>query len=357
MPFDVIGSIQRYDNYFTTLDYIIVRLWDGNDDGSDGQEYCIKNKGDEGVSYNTDCSDAYDIVPHNQRTAIGDLFKIRWLFEDGYSKLFIDVVGNACERDLVIISQTAAHNEEAVEIRVSDCYKAFTCGMCGNFYNTGLDFQRSDGSVIQLDEGCWGGTANDADGLSYLVDAAGAVTAHELHRRLVVDEYAEESEPCFGLRDEIIRECSSQMGELYAQCCWDRSQFCQEMIISCSWDTCSCVMGKGEAHKNTSTPQCVESILNASMSFMCGLDADSVLVPDMSIYQVVEVNNNNVAADSSECDKMNSGVNVVGVFVGVAIASAIFIILACLWYSFVIKPKLGMAQFQATKEAIFEGAV
>eukprot|EP01084_Bolivina_argentea_P062492 114281_1 len=44
------------------------------------------------------------------------------------------------------------------------------------------------------------------------------------------------------LQNKII-ECNKQLKE-YAKCCWDRKEFCQDIIISCGWDSCSCVMGK-----------------------------------------------------------------------------------------------------------------
>eukprot|EP01083_Nonionella_stella_P102007 289835_1 len=43
MPFDIIGVNQGYDEYFTSLDYTILKLY-----AADGLEYCIRNKGSDG---------------------------------------------------------------------------------------------------------------------------------------------------------------------------------------------------------------------------------------------------------------------------------------------------------------------
>jgi hypothetical protein len=332
MPFDLIASIQRYDNFFSSLEFTILRLWDGNDAGNEGQQYCIRNKGADGVSYNTDCSDVYSPVPRNQVVSLG-AFEIRWRFDGAYSKLYLNVLGDECDNDLVITTQTVTRNEEAVEIRVSDCYKEYTCGMCGNFYNTGLTFEIADGSTIELDEGCWGGTANDDTGLSYLVHPD---VPHP--RRMLVDEIGE---PCFGLIDVIEVECHTQLRQ-WADCCWDRSGFCEEMIVSCSWDSCACVMGQGAGFNMS---ECVYSMLNASMSFVCGLGADSFVEPDMSIYENGGAEEDEDEDEPVECDEFEPAGFIL---LGAGISAAVLLVVCCFLYCFVLKPKMvGMVHFRA----------
>eukprot|EP01084_Bolivina_argentea_P109124 195044_1 len=166
MPFDVIGVHKRYDNHFTSLDYTILKLYDDN-----GDIYCIKAKGNLGVTYNNDCSNNY-----NERINNGDIiilnnkFKLYVEYINGALYLKLNVLGNNCnDDDLILITTTPTIKEEGLELKMGNCYKKYTCGMCGNFYDTGLYFEKLDGSHITLSEGCWGGTANYDDGLSYLV--------------------------------------------------------------------------------------------------------------------------------------------------------------------------------------------
>eukprot|EP00483_Globobulimina_turgida_P010362 UN10382 len=178
-----------------------------------------------------------------------------WYFKNGYSRLYIRNKMKECQDetndwDLTIITMTATDIEEAVQISVSDCYNKYTCGMCGDFFHTDLNFQTADGSIITLDTGAWGGTANDDTGLSYAVEVeSGALTTTPEPQRRLLAETTQASEyfagePCHGLLSEMELECNVQM-KSYAACCWDRLEWCTNDIkLACAWDSCACVMGK-----------------------------------------------------------------------------------------------------------------
>ena len=197
MPFNVIGVNQRYDGYFTSVDYTIVELF--NDDGE--KVFCIKTKGNSGVAYNTDCGDTFSTTPtQNEWVELSDKFRIKYENVNGLVYMYLDVLegdenAGGCSPDLTIMSTTATVKEEGVTIKISDCYKKFTCGICGNHYDAGLYFEQIDGSYITLSSGSWGGTANYADGLSYLV--AGTMGTS---RRRLIDE---NDEPCYGNLDAL----------------------------------------------------------------------------------------------------------------------------------------------------------
>eukprot|EP01084_Bolivina_argentea_P290386 498789_1 len=361
MPFDLIGVIQRYDSYFTSLDYTILKLY-----AADGLEYCIRNKGSDGVSYNNDCSDEYTIIPNqNEVINLVNEFEILWKFEGGYSKLFVRVLNkfNECsseeeeEYDLILTTQTVlAINgiiEEAIEIRVSQCYKPYTCGMCGDMYNTGLNFQISDGTIIELDAGAWGGTANDETGLTYAVDyddnEEEPITTETPQRRIMIDTTQNIiGEPCFGLRKEIESECHTQLRQ-HAECCWDRREFCDDIIVSCGWDSCSCVMGKSHnithALIENTVGMCTTAVLNASMTFVCGLPSDSFIVPDMSIYE------KNVESDTvnNECKEGNITLNI---GIGIIIGFVVFAVVAIFVYLLLIKRKLNEKQIKVRSKSM-----
>eukprot|EP00483_Globobulimina_turgida_P007048 UN07062 len=95
-------------------------------------------------------------------------------------------------------------------------------------------------------------------------------------------------------------------------------------------------MGQGAGY-NTSA--CVGSMLNASMSFVCGLGADSFVAPDMSIYETII--EKEVVIEYEECDDCDAAGNIV---LGIGIASTVFVIIGCFLYCFVIKPKLGVVE-------------
>eukprot|EP01083_Nonionella_stella_P085443 236947_1 len=343
MPFDLIGVNQRYDDYFTSLDYTILKLY-----GPESAQVCIKNKGNEGVSYNTDCGAVYDTQPEQNKTiTVGIFFEMLWYFKNGYSRLYIRNKMKECQDenndwDLTIITMTATDKEESVQMSVSDCYNKYTCGMCGDFYNIGLNFQTSDGNIIELDDGAWGGTANDETGLTYAVDDNiydddDIITTETPMRRLVSDNmHSIISEPCFGLREDIEMECNEQLRE-YAKCCWDRKEFCKDIIVNCGWDSCSCVMGKAhnitQAQNENIIDLCITNVLNASMNFVCGLDANRFVVPDMTIYRKDE----DVELVYNECKDCNVVGNIIlGIVIGCVVVSIMFGVVCVL----IIKPKL-----------------
>eukprot|EP00485_Elphidium_margaritaceum_P023488 CAMPEP_0202712698 /NCGR_PEP_ID=MMETSP1385-20130828/44208_1 /ASSEMBLY_ACC=CAM_ASM_000861 /TAXON_ID=933848 /ORGANISM="Elphidium margaritaceum" /LENGTH=476 /DNA_ID=CAMNT_0049372805 /DNA_START=33 /DNA_END=1460 /DNA_ORIENTATION=+ len=300
MPFEVIGVHQRYDGYFSSMDYEIVKLY-----GSDGTEYCIKVKGNEPVAYNTDCSDTFDETPQQGETiTLGEEFEFSWQNVNGNAVLTVDVLtgnGAACGSDIVITSNTATVSEEGVQFEVSDCFKRYTCGMCGNFYDTELNFERVDGTYVALSEGCWGGTANADDGLSYLLDG----TMGTARRRLIDTD----SEPCYGLLESIEAECATEIS-FYAECCDARRTFCDSYVVpGCSWDACSCVMGANEtaatATDSTVVQDCVEETTAATMAFTCSLPATDFDIPE-SLYDTLSPTSEPTedgSSDSSEASR------------------------------------------------------
>eukprot|EP01084_Bolivina_argentea_P295691 509148_1 len=231
---------------------------------------------------------------------------------------------------------TATDKEESVQMSVSDCYNKYTCGMCGDFYHPDLSFQKADGSIITLDTGAWGGTANDDTGLSYAVEVeTGSLTTPIPGRRLLEDTSDSAGEPCHGLLSEMQIECNIQM-KSYSSCCWDRLDWCVNHIkYACAWDSCACVMGKSvnetQARYENTMELCASKVLNASMSFTCGLDASYFDSPDMSKY--------NANVDTSECEDC-SAYTAGHIFIGIFIGLAIFGIIVTVVYCFVIKPKL-----------------
>eukprot|EP00483_Globobulimina_turgida_P002710 UN02715 len=117
------------------------------------------------------------------------------------------------------------------------------------------------------------------------------------------------------------------------------------MIISCSWDSCACVMDQGEHHHNIS--ECVTNTLNASMTFVCGLGADSFVSPDMSVYDNVVKEESEI--DFEECDSCNA--NRIGyVFIGIGLAAILFSVIGCCWHIAVVKPKLGALKLHLQAE-------
>eukprot|EP01084_Bolivina_argentea_P290387 498790_1 len=85
---------------------------------------------------------------------------------------------------------------------------------------------------------------------------------------------------------------------------------------------------------------CIKSVLNASMSFVCGLDYDSFIVPDMTIYD------NKIDSEKviyKNCEKCNVGGNI---FIGIVIGLFVFGIIVVVVYLLVIKPKLNAKQFR-----------
>eukprot|EP01084_Bolivina_argentea_P271403 461799_1 len=333
MPFDVIASIQRYSNDFTSIDYSIIKIYNPNDEND---FYCVKIKGNEGVKYNNDCSDNYNEIPNqNDIFSFFNKFHFKWYYGNGNTQLTLNIDGDECQNDIQIISQTVWSKEEGVEIKVSDCYKRSTCGICGNFYDPGLYFERIDGTHMTLSEGCWGGTANDETGLSYLLPG----TMGNRRQLQIVNE--EKDEPCFGLIDDIETECKSGLEE-YSECCSTRSDFCDDdIVLGCKWDSCSCVMTEADSlinvHNNGIVNECVSKILSNAMNFTCNLPADEFKIPDMSVYENDE-NQQNLLSNGNDANIECDDNSVSSIFIGIAIGCVICIIINVIIYFFVLKP-------------------
>eukprot|EP00483_Globobulimina_turgida_P003894 UN03902 len=116
------------------------------------------------------------------------------------------------------------------------------------------------------------------------------------------------------------------------------------MVLSCSWDSCACVMGQGVGFN---TSECVYATLNATMSFVCGLGADSFAEPDMSVYDTPGVGDGD--GDDEEVSAVDcKEVEIVRyIILGVGISAAVFLVIGCFLYCFVFKPKLGRIHFKA----------
>jgi len=331
LPFDVIAVFKRYDNDFTSIDYTIVKLYD-----DDGSEFCIKIKGNSGVSYNTQCDDSYPNTPTTGSVVtLSDKFHIKVVHENGAVKFYLYIEGDECdgEPDLIITASTPTVKEESVLLELSECYKRYVCGMCGNFYREGYSFERIDGSTMTLSEGCWGGTANHADGLSYLL--AGTMGSS---RRRLQDEDTDE-EPCYGYLDELDTQCLAAMDE-YSECCSTRQDYCDDMIApDCKWDACACVAALDESAVTTAVvEQCAADAVKAAMNMTCMLEADTFVVPDVELLFGEE--DASAAVVTSECGDA-SGVNI---GIGIVIGCAIFIAIDCCIYFGYLKGKLDVVR-------------
>ena len=331
MPFNVIGVNQRYDGFFTSVDYTILELID--DDGD--KAFCIKTKGNSGVSYNLDCGNSFPNTPNQgEWVKLSDKFRIKYENINGLVYLYLDVLtgdenSGGCTTDLTIISTTATVKEEGVTIKISDCYKKFTCGICGNFYDPGLYFERIDGTYMTLSSGSWGGSANHADGLSFLVE--GTMGAR---RRRLIDE---NDEPCYGKLDDLEAQCGVEI-DVYSDCCDERAEFCDEIVTpNCKWDACSCVMGYEEGDVDDDViVGCVATTLAATMNSTCIMPADDFAIPESLGIEEFE----SVVGGTSECED-NSATDIV---IGIVIGCAIFIVIDIIIYFACIKAKLDAVQ-------------
>ena len=244
--------------------------------------------------------------------------------------------------------------QDSAQISISDCFKGFTCGLCGNFVNRWPFFETASGDIITVDAGYYGRTAENVDGFGYLLPNSRGL---EPQRRILQESnytISNKTSACFHLEERLFLQCNMELA-YHTECCNSRHGFCERASIDdCKIDACACIAYNmdeyqistlNELERTNIIQTCVTNTMSALLNFTCNLPEIDFIIPTDTIPSntnnefcniLIQEALSNAHNNSNNCPSNKNGIFIlIGIFIGLIIA----LIAVGIGYIFYLKPK------------------
>eukprot|EP01083_Nonionella_stella_P151549 484387_1 len=285
MPFNLLGRHFKWrDHAMSGLDYFTIELFDHDGDeyfvflSSAIHSYALNAPGISTLFDNNNPSHLTSLTS-NVETFIGSRFKVLYIQTSQYRIDVTLTIDSACDIHFFMQGQTNfvenRYKMHYVQIQQSQCYKCFTCGLCGNFKDrmTGQDVEQIEtcnGEYIDFRPG-WNAhhtpEAYDIDGWtwekSYVKNSC--ASTYDITNNNGNDfEYVDACDPTIKL--DVEAQCQATRNAESACCALLGSTVCDELQEDCNYD--ACVAAEGDS---TQIAGAVADIFTAALDVACSI--------------------------------------------------------------------------------------
>ena len=225
MPFNVLAKHSPWAGSSSGVEYLTVELYDQD---SNSKHLVFLSASFQAFVHADDAVDTlYDSnvdrvspLPANQMTLIGGIFRVRTsvvdervnaeiTFEDGCS-LSVYMQGDEYHDD--------RYRMHSVVLLPPDCYKCYSCGLCGDFKHVGGEMETCYGSIVSFEPGSSGDNAfaHDAHGNSWEKHfrdencAISQMVPQSQYTPRVSEDFVYEAPACDeSIREQVVATCQS----------------------------------------------------------------------------------------------------------------------------------------------------